>query len=66
MLDNQTLTSNNENSMIDQFKRCVGLDCKNNATHYIKILLINKFCWLCEECKKDLESMNLINSESSE
>lgn len=63
MMYNQTHTSNNENRDTDQFKRCVGIGCKNNATHYMKILLINKSYWLCEDCKKDLESMGLINPQ---
>ncbi|WP_148686366.1 hypothetical protein [Candidatus Nitrosocosmicus hydrocola] len=66
MMDNQTLPSNKENSATDPFKRCVGIECKNHAAHYMKILLVNKSYWLCDKCKKDLESMNLIYSESSE
>jgi hypothetical protein len=45
-----------------KFEVCAGKGCKNAATEFVKIDLINKGGWFCSSCKKELEKAGLIPS----
>jgi hypothetical protein len=45
-------------------KVCAGKDCRRQATHYLKIVYLNKWGWFCDHCKDSLVSNHLIVEES--
>jgi hypothetical protein len=47
------------------FEICAGKGCKNAATEFLRIDLINKGGWFCKPCKKELEKSGLIVSVES-
>jgi len=46
---------------IIRYKTCVGRDCDNVATHYLKIVLVKRSGWFCTACKQDLEENGLVD-----
>jgi hypothetical protein len=39
---------------------CTGKNCNKIGTNELRILYINKNAWFCDNCKKDLEKLELV------
>lgn len=46
-----------------QYKICAGKDCNNEGIHGLWIIYINKKGFFCDNCKRDLESYGLIDTQ---
>jgi hypothetical protein len=61
MLNKQSSANNNVNQESKEYKTiCAGLHCNNAPTNYLKLALIKKSGWFCNECKHDLEENGLV------
>jgi hypothetical protein len=53
--------NNNKHSHIFE-PLCVTRDCNKVGTKSVKLIYINKLCWLCDYCKTEFEKCGLINT----
>ncbi len=59
------MTSNHINTE-QEYNRCAGKNCKNKAKHELKVLYLNKIGYFCDQCTKDLLSLEIASTKTSE
>jgi hypothetical protein len=62
---NQNNSSNNNQYKINEYKECAGRNCKNNGKYKLFVKVIHMVGWFCNDCKKVLQEMNLVNVEEA-
>ncbi len=54
--------SNDQNKVIGYNLSCAGNDCKNVPMHNLRLVLIKKSGWFCEDCTRYLQEEGLVES----
>jgi hypothetical protein len=63
VVDNQNISSNNNQYKNNEYKECAGRNCKNHGKDKLIVKFIHMVGWFCKDCKKDLQEMDLIDAE---
>ena len=53
----------NIDNNVQEYKECAGKNCKNYGKYKLIVKYIHKFGWFCNDYKKDLQEMDLIDVE---
>jgi hypothetical protein len=53
-------------SFIQPNKQCAGRNCSKSGINPLNIIYINKIGWFCDDCKKDLLDLKLVDESNKE
>jgi hypothetical protein len=56
----QVLPANIPSIVSKDKKICAGKDCNQKGKHLLKVVLINKLGYFCDNCRKDLFDLDLV------